>query len=244
MGRHLLHLTGDTMNRILIAIAALAIAAWSLVGTPGLAAEKAVQLPPPAADVRSTASTATAVFAGGCFWGVQGVFQHTAGVLNAVSGYAGGDQGSAHYEQVGSGRTGHAEAVEITYDPRQVSFGTLLQIYFSVAHDPTTLNRQGPDSGSQYRSAVFYRDAEQKRVTEAYIAQLEAAKVFPARIVTQVTALPAFYPAEAYHQDYATLHPNSPYIARFDLPKIANLKATLPRLYREQPVLVSSQPKG
>ncbi|MBA2964015.1 MULTISPECIES: peptide-methionine (S)-S-oxide reductase MsrA [Ramlibacter] len=232
------------MNRILLTLAALAIAAWTFLGTPGIAAEKAVRLPPPATDVRDSGTTATAVFAGGCFWGIQGVFQHTAGVLNAVSGYAGGDQASAHYQQVGSGRTGHAEAVQITYDPRQVTYGTLLQIYFSVAHDPTQLNRQGPDTGSQYRSAVFYRDAEQKRVTEAYIAQLEAAKVFPAPIVTQVTALPAFYPAEAYHQDYATLHPTSPYIARFDLPKIANLKATLPQLYREQPVLVSAQPKG
>jgi peptide-methionine (S)-S-oxide reductase len=172
------------------------------------------------------------------------VFQHTKGVLSAVSGYAGGDKSSAHYEQVGSGRTGHAESVQVTYDPKQVSFGTLLQVYFSVAHDPTTLNRQGPDVGSQYRSAVFYRNADQKRVTESYIAQLDAAKVFPARIVTEVRPLTGFYPAEAYHQDYATLHPDSPYIATFDLPKIANLKATLPQLYREQPVLVAAQPKA
>jgi peptide-methionine (S)-S-oxide reductase len=165
-------------------------------------------------------------------------------VLNAVSGYAGGEQATAHYQVVGSGRTGHAESVEVTYDPKQVSFGTLLQVYFSVAHDPTTLNRQGPDAGTQYRSAVFYRNADQKRVAESYIAQLDAAKVFPAKIVTQVTPLTGFYPAEAYHQDYATLHPGSPYIATFDLPKIANLKATMPQLYRDKPVLVSAQAKG
>jgi peptide-methionine (S)-S-oxide reductase len=210
----------------------------------GAAAEKAVKLPPPAQDMPAAATTETAVFAGGCFWGVQAVFQHTKGVLNAVSGYSGGEKSTAKYELIGSGRTGHAESVQITYDPKQVSFGTLLQVYFSVAHDPTTLNRQGPDAGTQYRSAVFYANAEQKRVTESYIAQLDAAKVFPAKIVTQVTPLVAFYPAEAYHQDYATLNPHSPYIATFDLPKIANLKATLPRLYRDKPVLVSAQPKG
>lgn len=228
------------MNRILIAVAALAIAGGAFFAGNGLAAEKAVKLSPPIQDVHGTEATETAVFAGGCFWGVQAVFQHTRGVLNAVSGYAGGDRNTARYGLVGSGRTGHAESVQITYDPKQVSFGTLLQIYFSVAHDPTTLNRQGPDTGPQYRSAVFYRHAEQKRVTESYIAQLDAAKVFPARIVTEVRPLAGFYPAEAYHQDYATLHPGSPYIATFDLPKIANLKAMLPHLYREQPVLVSA----
>jgi peptide-methionine (S)-S-oxide reductase len=231
------------MNRILMAVAALALAAWGFLGS-GFAAEKAVKLPPPLQDEHATDAVETAVFAGGCFWGVQAVFQHTKGVLSAVSGYAGGDKSSAHYEQVGSGRTGHAESVQVTYDPKQVSFGTLLQVYFSVAHDPTTLNRQGPDVGSQYRSAVFYRNADQKRVTDSYIAQLDAAKVFPARIVTEVRPLTGFYPAEAYHQDYATLHPDSPYIATFDLPKIANLKATLPQLYREQPVLVAAQPKA
>jgi peptide-methionine (S)-S-oxide reductase len=231
------------MNRMLIAAAALAIASGSLLGS-GFAGEKAVKLPPPTQDAHATAATETAVFAGGCFWGVQAVFQHTRGVLNAVSGYAGGEQRTARYELVGTGRTGHAESVQVTYDPNQVSFGTLLQIYFSVAHDPTTLNRQGPDVGPQYRSAVFYRNAEQKRVTESYIAQLDAAKVFPSRIVTEVRPLTGFHPAEAYHQDYATLHPRSPYIATFDLPKIANLKAALPQLYREQPVLVSAQPKA
>ena len=230
------------MNRTWIVAAAIALATCGFAFS-GMAAEKAVKLPAPVEDVRSTASSATAVFAGGCFWGVQDVFQHTAGVLNAMSGYAGGDQRSAHYEIVGSGRTGHAESVQVTYDPRQVSFGTLLQVYFSVAHDPTTVDRQGPDQGTQYRSVVFYANAEQKQVTERYIAQLDAAKVFPSRIVTQVAPLTAFYPAEGYHQDYATLHPDSPYIATFDLPKIANLKALMPRLYREKPVLVSA-PSG
>src|SRR3954469_1285656 len=231
------------MHRIWISVVTIGLACWAFLGT-GVAAEKAVKLPAPVQDVQASAGTETAVFAGGCFWGVQAVFQHTAGVLSAVSGYAGGEKGTARYEQVGSGRTGHAESVQVTYDPKQVSFGTLLQVYFSVAHDPTTLNRQGPDSGTQYRSAVFYRNDGQKQVTERYIAQLDAAKVFPSKIVTQVVPLVTFYPAEAYHQDYATLHPDSPYIATFDLPKIANLKATLPQLYRDKPVLVSAQGKG
>jgi peptide-methionine (S)-S-oxide reductase len=232
------------MNKIIFAGAAIAVAAWSLLGT-SIAAEKAVKLPAPTRDVpAATATTETAVFAGGCFWGVQAVFQHTNGVINALSGYAGGSKATAHYEVVGSGMTGHAEAVQITYDPKQISYAKLLQIYFSVAHDPTQLNRQGPDSGTQYRSAVFYKDAGQKQVTESYIAQLDAAKVFPARIVTQVAPLTAFYPAEAYHQDYATLNPTSPYIRYNDLPKIANLKALMPQVYREKPVLVSAQAKG
>ena len=233
------------MNKRLtmIAAATVALAAWGVLGS-GVAAEKAVKLPPPAQDVTATAPTETAVFAGGCFWGVQGVFQHTRGVLNAVSGYAGGDAASANYNTVSTGRTGHAESVQVTYDPKQVSYGQLLRIFFSVAHDPTTLNRQGPDTGPQYRSALFVTGPEQKRVAESYIAQLDAAKVFPSRIVTQVVPLTAFHPAEAYHQDYATRHPQQPYIATFDLPKIANLKATMPDLYREQPVLVAAQGKG
>jgi peptide-methionine (S)-S-oxide reductase len=230
------------MNKMIFAGAAIAAAAWGFAGT-GIAAEKAVKIPPPAADVTVSAPTETAVFAGGCFWGVQAVFQHTQGVLNAVSGYAGGSKATAHYEIVGSGATGHAEAVQITYDPKQISYGKLLQIYFSVAHDPTQLNYQGPDHGTQYRSAVFYKDPNQKLITEKYIAQLDAAKVFPAKIVTQVAPLQGFYPAEAYHQDYATLNPDQPYIRYNDLPKIANLKATMPQVYREKPVLVS-QAKG
>ena len=238
------------MGKWLSATGAVALSAWVLF-SGSAAAEKAVKLPAPALDTPATAagtsaSRETAVFAGGCFWGVQAVFQHTQGVLNAVSGYAGGDKATASYSMIGSGRTGHAEAVHITYDPKQVSYGKLLQIYFSVAHDPTTLNRQGPDAGTQYRSAIFYQDANQKQVAERYIAQLDAAKVFPGKIVTQLTPLAqplAFYPAEDYHQDYATLNPNQPYIAKFDLPKIANLKTMLPELYRDKPALVSQAGK-
>ena len=226
-------------------VGVLAISAWAYLGS-STAAEQAVKLPAPAFDVAPKAQLAreTAVFAGGCFWGVQAVFQHTQGVLNAVSGYSGGQKDQANYASIGTGRTGHAESVQITYDPKQISYGKLLQIYFSVAHDPTQLNRQGPDSGTQYRSAIFYSDAQQKEVAERYVAQLDAAKVFPAKIVTQLTPLSAFYPAEAYHQDYATLNPRSGYIVRFDLPKIANLKTMMPELYRDKPVLVSSQPRS
>jgi len=208
------------------------------------AGEAAVKIAPPAVDTTTSATgTQTAVFAGGCFWGVQGVFQRVNGVIQAVSGYSGGAKETAQYEMVGSGLTGHAEAVKITYDPRKVSYGTLLQIYFSVAHDPTQLNRQDPDSGPQYRSAVFYADAAQKETTEKYIAQLDAAKSYPRKIVTQVVPLTAFYAAEAYHQDYLTLHPDSGYVARFDLPKIANLKAVFPQQYRAEPALVMARGK-
>ena len=228
-----------------------AVAAWVFSGGgvgAMAAAENAVKLPAPVLDLpvaKNTQITQTATFAGGCFWGVQAVFQHTQGVLNAVSGYAGGDASTAKYAMIGSGRTGHAEAVQITYDPTQISYGKLLQIYFSVAHDPTTLNRQGPDRGTQYCSAIFTHDAAQKNVAEKYIAQLDAAKTFPDKIVTQLTPLAAplaFYPAEAYHQDYATLNPRQPYIARFDLPKIANLKGLMPEVYRDKPVLVLARP--
>ena len=239
------------IKQTLFAAGAVALAAFAFFGGGvGISAaeEKAVKLPPPAMDAPVTAQAAreTAVFAGGCFWGVQAVFQHTNGVLNAVSGYAGGDKSTASYNMIGSGRTGHAESVLVTYDPKVVSYGKLLQIYFSVAHDPTTLNRQGPDSGTQYRSAIFYKDATQKQVAEKYIAQLDAAKVYPDKIVTQLTPLGgniAFYPAEAYHQDYATLNPNQPYIARFDRPKIANLKTVMPEVYRDKPLLVSQAGK-
>ncbi|RYX95927.1 MAG: peptide-methionine (S)-S-oxide reductase [Comamonadaceae bacterium] len=240
------------MNKFLFTTGAVALAAWTFIGG-GLgvsaAEEKAVKLPVPTVDAPAvaragaTAPRETAVFAGGCFWGVQAVFQHTEGVLNAVSGYSGGEKSTASYDMIGSGRTGHAESVQVTYDPTKITYGKLLQIYFSVAHDPTTLNRQGPDSGTQYRSALFYKDAGQKKVAESYIAQLDAAKVFPDKIVTQLTPLTAFYPAEAYHQDFATLHPDHPYIARFDLPKIANLKMVIPEVYREKAVLVSQAGK-
>jgi peptide-methionine (S)-S-oxide reductase len=224
-------------------VAALAIGAFA--PRPTNASESAVKIAPPAVDATSAAAgTQTAVFAGGCFWGVQGVFQRVNGVVQAVSGYAGGAKESAQYEMVGSGLTGHAESVKITYDPKKVSYGTLLQIYFSVAHDPTQLNRQDPDSGPQYRSAVFYADAAQKETTEKYIAQLDAAKSYPRKIVTQVVPLVAFYPAEAYHQDYLTLHPDSGYIARFDLPKIANLKTMFPQQFRAEPALVMARAKS
>jgi peptide-methionine (S)-S-oxide reductase len=232
----------DRSGRRALGMAAVAVAAMfaGLHFTRGLAAESAVKVPAPSADLVTDAKGPqdSVVFAGGCFWGVQGVFQHTKGVLNAVSGYAGGRKETASYETVSGGDTGHAEAVQITFDPKQISYAQLLQIYFSVVADPTQLNRQGPDRGTQYRSAVFTNDASQKMVTEKYIAQLEAAKVFPARIVTQISPLNGFYAAEAYHQDYATLHPESGYIATFDLPKIAALKSMYPQWYRDQPILV------
>ena len=179
------------------------------------------------------------MLAGGCFWGVQGVFQHVKGVTGAVSGYAGGDKSQAQYETVSSGRTGHAESVRVTFDPRQISYGRILQIYFSVAHDPTELNRQGPDTGTQYRSAIFPTDAEQARVAKAYIAQLEQAHAFNAPIVTKIEPDRTFYPAEAYHQDFLALNPTYPYIVYNDLPKVANLKRLYPEVYRSDPVLVS-----
>jgi len=173
----------------------------------------------------------TAVLAGGCFWGVQAVFQHVKGVLSATSGYSGGPAGAAEYEVVSTGSTGHAESVKIVYDPSQITYGELLKVFFSVAHNPTELNRQGPDAGSQYRSVIFYADQEQKRIAEAYIAQLDAANTFARPIVTQVVPLQAFYPAEAYHQNYAAQHPDSPYIRIYDLPKLAHLREQLPALY-------------
>ncbi len=207
---------------------------------PSRAAEDAVVVPAPAVDAAPASGIQTAVIAGGCFWGVQGVFQHTAGVANAVSGYAGGSKATADYHTVSSGTTGHAESVEIKYDPKKISYGKILQIYFSVAHDPTQLNRQGPDSGTQYRSAIFTTSDEQKKVAEAYIAQLNGARVFSKPIVTKVGALEAFYPAEAYHQDYLTLHPSQPYIAYNDIPKVENLKKLFADNYIEKPTLVSA----
>jgi len=197
------------------------------------AAESAVALPPPAIDIKASAvpGLQTAVFAGGCFWGVEAVFRHMKGVTSAVSGYAGGVAKTADYESVGSGTTGHAESVKVTYDPAKVSYGQLLTVFFSVAHDPTQLNRQGPDHGTQYRSAIFTASDEQKRVAQAYVAQLDRANVFGRPIVTEIVALPAFYPAEAYHQNYLALHPTQPYIVYNDLPKLANLKTQFPALY-------------
>jgi peptide-methionine (S)-S-oxide reductase len=220
------------------AIGALAIAAF--VAAPSFASEDAVVIPAPAIDAQASDGIQTAVVAGGCFWGVQGVFQHTAGVVNAVSGYAGGTKATADYQTVSSGTTGHAESVQIKYDPKKISYGKILQIFFSVAHDPTQLNRQGPDSGTQYRSAIFTTSDEQNKVADAYIAQLNAAKVYRKPIVTKVGPLDGFYPAEAYHQDYLTLHPSQPYIAYNDLPKIENLKKIFADAYTEKPTLVSS----
>ena len=222
---------------------ALALAVGALHLGTSSAAEPAVKIPPPAADETTASANGmqTAVFAGGCFWGVQGVFQRVQGVSQAVSGYSGGKASTAKYEMVTSGLTGHAEAVKITYDPKKVSYGTLLQIYFSVVHDPTQLNRQGPDVGSQYRSAVFYGDAAQKATTEKYIAQLDAAKVYRNKIVTQVVPLAEFFTAEAYHQDYLTLNPTQGYIVHHDLPKIVNLKNMFPQQYRAEPALVMAR---
>jgi peptide-methionine (S)-S-oxide reductase len=224
--------------------ALMAVLVLALVGAfwrvSGQAADSGAVLPPPALDSPASASGAqTLVLAGGCFWGVQLVFQHVKGVSRAVSGYAGGTKETASYEVVSSGQTGHAESVEVTFDPRQISLGRILQVFFSVAHDPTQLNRQGPDSGTQYRSAIFYRDEQQKKIADAYIAQLDKAGVLGRQIVTQVVPLAGFYPAEAYHQDYATIHPSSPYIAFNDLPKAENLKRLFGDLYRDRPVLVS-----
>ncbi|MGY3442991.1 MULTISPECIES: peptide-methionine (S)-S-oxide reductase MsrA [unclassified Bradyrhizobium] len=219
------------------AIGALAVTAFAVA--PSLAAEDAVIIPPPVASAPET-GIKTAVLAGGCFWGVQGVFQHTAGVVSAVSGYSGGSKANADYEKVSTGTTGHAESVEIKYDPQKISYGKILQIFFSVVHDPTQLNRQGPDSGTQYRSAIFTTSDEQKKVADAYIAQLNAAKVYKRPIVTKVGALEAFYPAEGYHQDYLTLHPSQPYIAYNDIPKVENLKKIFAENYIEKPTLVGS----
>jgi peptide-methionine (S)-S-oxide reductase len=199
-----------------------------LVGVCG-----AATLPAPAVDLPAAAAKApqTAVFAGGCFWGVEAVFRHVKGVSRAVSGYAGGAANTAEYDMVSTGRTGHAESVQVVYDPAQVSYGQLLRVFLSVAHDPTQLNRQGPDHGTQYRSAIFTTSDDQNRVAKAYIAQLDQAKAFPQKIVTEVVPLPAFYPAESYHQNYAALNPTQPYIVVNDLPKVAHLKEEFPALY-------------
>jgi peptide-methionine (S)-S-oxide reductase len=201
--------------------------------------EIAPAVPSPSVDESAAPQESeVAVLAGGCFWGVQGVFEHVDGVTSAVSGYAGGDAEAAHYEVVSGGATGHAESVQITFDPREISYGRLLQIYFSVAHDPTELNRQGPDFGTQYRSAIFPTTDEQARVAQAYIDQLQQAGVFGAPIVTRIETDQAFYPAEDYHQDYLTRNPQDPYIVINDMPKLENLKRLYPQVYRAEPVLV------
>jgi peptide-methionine (S)-S-oxide reductase len=232
------------MKRILqsapVVVMAVVVLAGMAIRSYPVAAEGARTLPLPAVDLPpGQATSAVVVLAGGCFWGVQGVFQHVKGVTSAVSGYAGGDKRTAEYETVSGGRTGHAESVQVTYDPRQISYGRLLNVFFSVVHDPTELNRQGPDTGTQYRSAIFPASAEQADVAKAYIAQLDQAHAFKKAIVTKIEPDHAFYPAENYHQDYLTRNPTSPYIAFNDLPKIDDLKRFFPDLYRAAPVLVA-----
>jgi peptide-methionine (S)-S-oxide reductase len=221
----------EDMRSLIFGLAAVGLLA---IGLTMAARTEGVTIPPAAVDAELAAPGApsrTAVVAGGCFWGIQAVYQHVRGVNKVISGYAGGSASTARYEVVGSGRTGHAESVQITYDPARVTYGQLLRVFFSVAHDPTTLNRQGPDDGTQYRSAVFFQDADQERIARAYIAQLDEAHVFRDPIVTDVTKLPGFYAAEDYHQNYATLHPHDPYIVVNDAPKVANLRTLFPELY-------------
>jgi peptide-methionine (S)-S-oxide reductase len=207
----------------------------SLLATTTCTAKASAPAPVPApefdAKLASAPSQQKAVIAGGCFWGIQAVFQHVKGVVSATSGYSGGSAKNAEYEIVSTGETGHAESVQIVFDPSQITYGELLRIFFSVAHDPTELNRQGPDEGTQYRSVIFYSSDEQKQIAEAYIAQLDKAHAFPHRIVTQVVPLQAFYPAEAYHQNYAALHPMQPYIMFNDAPKVEHLKQEFPDIY-------------
>ena len=214
--------------------------AWSWGG-----AEPAVVIAAPAKDEpAATSHSETALFAGGCFWGIQGVFQHVKGVTSAVSGYAGGAEGTANYDEVSTGETGHAESVKVTFDPTQVTYGELLHIFFSVGHNPTQLNRQGPDTGSQYRSAVFPLNAAQAAVAKAYIAQLNASKSFSEPMVTKIENNAHFYPAEAYHQNFLNDNPDYPYIVVNDLPKIKDLQQVFPANYREQPVLVNPESKN
>jgi peptide-methionine (S)-S-oxide reductase len=219
-------------------IVAMAAAAFLLWRSPLFGAEQPVIIAPPTVDnPKASGPLQTAVLAGGCFWGVQGVFEHARGVKKVIAGYAGGEKSTAQYETVSSGATGHAESVQITFDPAAISYGQILQIAFSVVHDPTQLNRQTPDVGTQYRSAIFYADDTQKKIATAYIAQLDTAHAFPRAIVTRVDPLRGFYPAEDYHQDYLIHNPNQPYIAIYDIPKIENFRRTFPELYSGAPVL-------
>ena len=240
LGRNL----GRNLPSALIVGALLCVPLFALTSGRVQAAEPAVVIPPPALDAAAPAGgLQSVVLAGGCFWGMQAVYEHTKGVTQAASGYAGGQKDTAHYEMVSTGRTGHAESVSVTFDPREISYGKILQIYFSIAHNPTELNYQGPDEGTQYRSAVFYANDEQKRIAAAYIAQLEKAHAFDAPIVTKLEPLSGFYPAEDYHQDFAVVHPNYPYIVFNDLPKVDNLKRLFPDYYRATPVTVMASNK-
>jgi peptide-methionine (S)-S-oxide reductase len=223
-------------------VAILIAAGGFLWSAQGPAAATAIALPDPVVDQQTASDEPqTAVIAGGCFWGIQAVYQHTKGVQVALSGYSGGMKTNPTYEEVSSGRTGHAEAVQIKYNPREISYGQILKIFFSVAHDPTQLDRQGPDTGTQYRSAIFYSNDEQKKIAEAYVAQLGQVGVFTSPIVTKVGQLAAFYPAESYHQDYAIKHPTQPYIATYDLPKVEELKKLFPNFYQAKPVTVAAR---
>jgi peptide-methionine (S)-S-oxide reductase len=219
----------------LLGVAVMGVLLWN---SPLFGAEAPVIIPPPAVDnPKAAGPMQTAVLAGGCFWGVQAVFEHVRGVRKAIAGYAGGERSTADYARVGTGSTGHAESVKIVFDPAKISYGQILQIAFSVVHDPTQLNRQGPDVGTQYRSVIFYADDDQKRIAQAYIAQLDQAHVFARSIVTQVDPLKGFYEAEGYHQDYLIHNPTNLYIATYDVPKVENFKRTFPELYSGQPVL-------
>jgi peptide-methionine (S)-S-oxide reductase len=234
-------MTSIIRKTIAAGMVAVAVATAGVFCLTSSFAEEFHTIPAPTADAATgQQATETAVLAGGCFWGVQGVFQHVNGVTNAVSGYAGGEKNTAQYERVGSGSTGHAESVQVTFDPRKISYGQILQIYFSVAHDPTQLNRQGPDHGTQYRSAIFPTSEEQARIAKAYIAQLDQTPIFHAPIVTKIEPGKSFYAAEGYHQDFLTRNPTYPYIVFNDLPKVEALKRMFPDRYRDEPVLVSA----
>ena len=227
-------------TRVILVVLAIVVLAVIFKGAASRA-ENATVVPMPAVDeATGTRSSEIAVLGGGCFWGVQSVYQHVKGVTSAVSGYAGGEQSTAEYERVSTGRTGHAESVQITFDPRVITYGRILQLFFSVVHDPTQLNRQGPDVGTQYRSAIFPMNPEQGNVAKAFIAQLNQARTFDAAIVTKIEPSRSFYRAEAYHQDFLERNPTHPYIVMNDLPKIDNLKLIFPNLYNPKPVLVGS----
>ena len=239
------HSPGRKRGKPLLGVGAAlwSTALFALWQSTASAAGVGVVLPPPSTSLPTSSASdiQTAVLAGGCFWGLEAVFQHLDGVTDVVSGYSGGDSSTVNYRTISSGRTGHAEAVKITYDPRTISYAKLLQVYFSVAHDPTQLNRQGPDTGSQYRSAIFYANDRQRKVAEAYLAQLDDAGVFEKPIVTQVDSLSAFYPAEAYHQNFAYRNPNHRYIVVHDVPKVENLQRLFADIYRETPVIVAAK---
>jgi peptide-methionine (S)-S-oxide reductase len=234
--------TGNRLFGALGAFALVACAAVFLGFAGSYAAEQATAVPAPALDnPQAPGPLQTAVLAGGCFWGTQGVFEHVKGVRKVLAGYSGGDRSTASYETVSTGTTGHAESIQVQFDPAEISYGEILRVFFSVAHDPTQLNRQGPDQGTQYRSSIFYADPTQEKIARAYITQLQDAHTFSRPIVTRVDSLKGFYPAEGYHQDYLFHNPNQPYIVFNDLPKIANLKRVLPDMYQDKPVLTASR---